>query len=295
MKIDQLKYFLETARFLHIGKASKALAISPSAISHSIKALEDELGLQLFIQNGKKLALTEDGTKFQNKVNKIVFEIDNIKTDILANDTLLEANYRVAACHFFSSHFLAPMWFEFLKNYPHVTTEVFTLRSADVVSKTLSSEIDLGFCFNPQQQKNLEVVILRRGNLIPIVRKNHPVLKQKNWLKSINSYKCVLPKSYVGIDVCEEHPVFSKFGIKAQTSMLFDSYEIAIEKVKSSQDWGFFPDWTLEYSKDLVGLNTPKEWQADYFFSAVYCKNKKLPKMLKTFLETLKPSQEILN
>ena len=48
MKLDQLTYFLEAARHEHIGKAAKAVAISPSAISHSISALEKELGRPLF-------------------------------------------------------------------------------------------------------------------------------------------------------------------------------------------------------------------------------------------------------
>ena len=41
MKIDQLRYFFETARQGHIGRAANIVAISPSAISHSIAALEE--------------------------------------------------------------------------------------------------------------------------------------------------------------------------------------------------------------------------------------------------------------
>ena len=48
MNFDQLRYFVETARFEHIGKAAKSVAISPSAISHAIANLEDELGLDPF-------------------------------------------------------------------------------------------------------------------------------------------------------------------------------------------------------------------------------------------------------
>ena len=42
MNIDRINYFLETAKHEHLGRAAKALAISPSAISHAIKLLEEE-------------------------------------------------------------------------------------------------------------------------------------------------------------------------------------------------------------------------------------------------------------
>ena len=63
MKLEQLRYFAEVARTEHVGKAAKALHISPSCISHSISALEKELGRELFDRLGKNIVLTEWGKR----------------------------------------------------------------------------------------------------------------------------------------------------------------------------------------------------------------------------------------
>ncbi len=55
MTLDQLQYFVEAARRQHIGQAARFLNISPSAISHSIAALEEEFGQSLFEKQGRQI------------------------------------------------------------------------------------------------------------------------------------------------------------------------------------------------------------------------------------------------
>ena len=72
MKLDQLTYFLEAARQEHIGKAARILAISPSAISHSIAALEEELGAPLFERKGKYIFLTNRGRRLMERAAELL-------------------------------------------------------------------------------------------------------------------------------------------------------------------------------------------------------------------------------
>ena len=79
MKFDQLNYFISAAKEEHIGNASKQVGISPSAISHSIRALEEELGEELFIKQGKRIFLTEFGKRFQAKAEKLMEQANQLK------------------------------------------------------------------------------------------------------------------------------------------------------------------------------------------------------------------------
>ena len=90
MKIDQLQYFLETANLEHIGKASKVLAISPSAISHSISSLERELGRDLFEKRGKRIYLTPHGKLLKERASELLMQVESIKEEVTDDKTTKE-------------------------------------------------------------------------------------------------------------------------------------------------------------------------------------------------------------
>src|SRR5688500_12009657 len=99
MKLDQLTYFLEAARFEHVGKAAKALAISPSAISHSIAQLEDELGRALFFREGGRIALTPHGKQLADGAAALLAHAEKIKSDVTAELSIPQGRLRLAATH----------------------------------------------------------------------------------------------------------------------------------------------------------------------------------------------------
>ena len=66
MDFHHLKYFTEVAHRKSFSKAARHLHISQSAISRTIKALEDELGVVLFLRNAKAVELTDAGAIFLN-------------------------------------------------------------------------------------------------------------------------------------------------------------------------------------------------------------------------------------
>lgn len=64
MTLQQLRYFVETARTLHYTKAAKQLNISQPSLSYAISQLSKKLGVQLFKKEGIKVSLTEYGEAF---------------------------------------------------------------------------------------------------------------------------------------------------------------------------------------------------------------------------------------
>src|SRR5436189_204346 len=109
MKIDQLLYFVETAKTQHIGKASKILNVSPSAISHSIAALEEEIGHPLFEKMGKAIYLTLHGKKLAQKVEPILSSLTKVKEELQAEDIEPEGHFKIAATHGLADKFILPL------------------------------------------------------------------------------------------------------------------------------------------------------------------------------------------
>lgn len=76
MTIKQLEYFMEVAQQLSFSRAAENLFISQSALSRSISALEEELGIILFFRNKHTVALTPAGMMLATSIPKLNSELD---------------------------------------------------------------------------------------------------------------------------------------------------------------------------------------------------------------------------
>jgi DNA-binding transcriptional LysR family regulator len=290
MKFEQLTYFLETARTEHIGKAAKALHISPSAISHSIAQLEEELGRELFVKKGKRIFLTSHGKLLMERAEKLLREVQEIKEEVAAENLELQGHFRMAASHDLCEKYLTSAWVKLQNESQRLTGEVFMYRSSQVVAGVISKELDLGVCFSPVAHPELQQRALKTGQILIAARVGHPLFKKKEGerIRALSDYPTVLPKSFQGIDVCERHPVFERFKIKLNPTFLIDSYSVGLRKVAGSDAWSFMPDWLIEMRKSEVRVvKPPPGWEAPYQVSAVWSKDRPLTTAMKRLVDIL--------
>lgn len=78
MELQQLKYFMVTAKYQHMTKAAQSLHIAQPALSQSIKRLEAELGTSLFLRSGRNIRLSGDGQLLQEKLAPILSALDEL-------------------------------------------------------------------------------------------------------------------------------------------------------------------------------------------------------------------------
>ena len=81
MKLQQLRYLNEVARQdLNITNAAEVLYTSQPGVSKQIQLFEEEIGLQIFQRNGKRLTgITEPGQQILNLAAKVMQQVDNIR------------------------------------------------------------------------------------------------------------------------------------------------------------------------------------------------------------------------
>ncbi|MGG5331700.1 LysR family transcriptional regulator [Enterococcus sp. AZ163] len=79
MSIEKLEYFYVIAKYNSLSKASQELYVSISSLSSALKSLENELGYDLFVRQGKRLMLSESGEKILPAVEKILEEVKKIQ------------------------------------------------------------------------------------------------------------------------------------------------------------------------------------------------------------------------
>lgn len=72
MDSHSLRLFLALADNLHFGRTSREQHVSPSALSRSIKQLEDELGAALFVRDNRSVRLTREGQQFREYASEVI-------------------------------------------------------------------------------------------------------------------------------------------------------------------------------------------------------------------------------
>lgn len=76
MELQQLKYFLEVAQSQHMTRSAEKLHIAQPSLSQSIKRLERELGVPLFISRGRNIELTEQGRFLLDRLRPLIDRLD---------------------------------------------------------------------------------------------------------------------------------------------------------------------------------------------------------------------------
>ncbi|MBN8536563.1 MAG: LysR family transcriptional regulator [Deltaproteobacteria bacterium] len=271
MKLDQLQYFVETARRQHIGQAARFLNISPSAISHSIAALEDEFGRTLFEKQGRQIKLTQHGKLLLDRAEFLLAEAGRLREELSSEISSMRGHYRLAATHTLCSEFLTPTWMGIQQAHPALTATLQTLRSGEVLARVGTGEIDMGICFSPQSGPHHEQEQLHQGKLVIAFSKRHPFLHERR-IEDLEKYPYIAALAAQGIENCENHPAFQRLRMQPKIVNMYDSYDVAIKAMRHSQVWTLIPDFLAYSHRSEIETYIPRGWDADYKIVAVWPK-----------------------
>ncbi|WP_025111541.1 LysR family transcriptional regulator [Pseudomonas sp. H1h] len=119
-----LSVFLCTAQHLNFSKAAVELGLTPSALSHSVKALENRLGVRLFNRTTRSVALTEAGERLCARLKPAFRDIEDALEDLNHFRDKPTGNLRITCGRQACELVLLPIASEFLQAYPDIRMEV---------------------------------------------------------------------------------------------------------------------------------------------------------------------------
>ena len=100
MTIQQLKYISAVEKYGSITKAAQKLYVSQPSVSAVIHALEEELGIEIFVRSAKGITITEQGRELLKMGNKILHDVDYIEEFFSAPGKEEKPSFYVASQHF---------------------------------------------------------------------------------------------------------------------------------------------------------------------------------------------------
>jgi DNA-binding transcriptional LysR family regulator len=101
------RVFTIVARDLSLTKAARYLNLTPSAVSHDVSKLEDQLGIKLFLNEGKKLLLTKKGEYLFSRLEPLFDAIDEVDRSV-NNKSAFPTEVTIATTHTFLNSFILP-------------------------------------------------------------------------------------------------------------------------------------------------------------------------------------------
>jgi DNA-binding transcriptional LysR family regulator len=82
MELRQLRYVEAVARHRHFTRAADELHVAQSALSHQIRRLEQELGVELFERTSRRVAVTEAGEAVAGSARAILTQVDGVRDEV---------------------------------------------------------------------------------------------------------------------------------------------------------------------------------------------------------------------
>ncbi|MDP2805939.1 MAG: CysB family HTH-type transcriptional regulator, partial [Gallionellaceae bacterium] len=182
MNLQQLRYLNEIVRCnLNISDAANALFTSQPGVSKQIKLLEEELGVELFVRNGKRIvAMTEPGKEALSIAQRLLRETENLKLVGEEFRTQESGSLTIATTHTQARYALPPIIKAFTQRYPNVKLGLHQGSPTQIAEQILSGEADIGIATESLALYD-ELVTLPcyEWHHCVVVPPKHPLLQEK--------------------------------------------------------------------------------------------------------------------
>ena len=182
MKIQQIRYACEVARQgLNVSAAAEALHTSQPGVSKQVKSLEDELGVEIFVRHGKRIAaVTEPGKAVLAIAERLLAEAANLKRagEEFANERL--GTLTIATTHTQARYALPKAVAAFKKRYPDVRLVLHQGNPTQICEMVRTGEADLAIATEAiAEYPELVSLPCYQWNRCVVVPPGHPLLKVK--------------------------------------------------------------------------------------------------------------------
>jgi DNA-binding transcriptional LysR family regulator len=178
MELSQLEVFLMVAREGRFSRAAEKLFRTQSAVSQTIRKLEDELGEPLFDRSSREGVLTDAGRTLQTYAEQLL----NLRSD--AHEALVELRELqkgklAIAANEFTALYLLPVLAEFRRLHPMIKITVQRSLGSRIPDDLLRHTVEMGVLSYDPQEPRLRSIVVYLDELTFVVPPNHPLAGEK--------------------------------------------------------------------------------------------------------------------
>jgi DNA-binding transcriptional LysR family regulator len=193
MDVRNLVAFVEVVRRGGFSRASEALHLTQSAVSKSVKALEEELGQPLLVRLGRRVTLTDAGQVVFDRAQAVLSVLHSIEEEVAEVGAVRRGHLRLGIPPMIGAAFFPAVLGDFRTAYPGVVLELREVGARSVEALVIDGEIEAGATVLPTDRSVFEAVPLMRDVLRAVVHPRSPLARRRSVaLRDLESVPFVL-------------------------------------------------------------------------------------------------------
>ena len=243
IQLPELNAFLAVAREESFTKAAAKLGVSQSALSHTVRALEERLGLRLLTRTTRSVSPTEAGDRLLNTVGP---RLDEIETELTALSALREkpaGTIRITAGEHAADAILWPAIARLLPDYPDIRIEIIVdYGLTDIVAERYDAGVRLG------EQVARDMIAVRIGPDMrmavvgsPAYFARRPKPRAPQDLTTHNCINLRLP-TYGGLYAWEFEKAGRELKVRVEGQLVFNTAALRMNAVLAGLGLAYLPE-----------------------------------------------------
>ena len=201
MTLNQLKYVIALSQVNSINEAAKKLFVSQPALTSALKALEEEVGFDIFLRTKNGISLTVKGSEFLGYAKSVIEQYDILDAKYISG-TNARKTFHVSMQHY---TFAVNAFVEVIKEYgmDEFEFEIHETKTHEVIDNVRDQKSEIGVLYmNDFNRDVLSKIIADAGleftplfdcNIYAYMSKGNPLAKKKKvTLKDLDDYPCLV-------------------------------------------------------------------------------------------------------
>ena len=177
MTFTQLEIFALIAELKSFTATAEKLGISQSAVSHALKSLEQQWGINLISRSQSDIELTTTGQQLLTHVKELLSISDTLEKEVAAIHGLNEGTLRIGSFGASSSIYLLPEILEtFRQSYPKIEIYIDEGEDKEVAQWLLERRIEVGFLIMPDER--FDTFPLIEDRFVALIPSGYPLAQQ---------------------------------------------------------------------------------------------------------------------
>jgi len=191
--LRQLRVFVAVSRYGSFSRAGESIGLSQSAVSHSMKELEAEMGVRLLDRTTREVALTDAGLRLANRVEPLLDELHAMLLDTRSFGTQHNGRVRIASSQTISAQLMPQCIASGALQYPDIRVLLRDQAQQLVLNSVRNAEVDFGIVIDPGENTDLDCEPILHEPFLMMCREDHPLaaLPEVKW-QALNGQKLVL-------------------------------------------------------------------------------------------------------
>lgn len=183
--LKQLRVFVTVARYQSFSRAGDAIGLSQSAISHSMKELESEMGVRLLDRTTREVVLTDAGQRLANRVEPLLDELHAMLLDTRSFGTQHNGRVRIASSQTISAQLMPQCIASGEQEYPEIRILLRDQAQRLVLNSVRNGEVDFGIVIDPGVSADLACETILHEPFLLLCREDHAFARQAsvNWVQ----------------------------------------------------------------------------------------------------------------